>query len=146
MHSHFMFAICILFTALAVSPLVGQEPQRFVNMAKVEAGNFLTYRGAVREYILDNPGYTGTIAEPNLDLPGTYNNMGWSNQAASGEAWIFGDMAPGGLKIAVEKMDQPVNLGRNKNGVLESPVHGNTGIAVPGFVPSGQVAAVIANP
>lgn len=145
MHSNMMFAICVLLTALAVSSLIGQGSQRQTGMAEAQSGNFLVYRDAVREYIMNHPGHTGVIAETSLDLPGTFSNMGWNSEAASGEAWVYGDMAPEGLRRAIEKMDQPISVGQKEGGVLVSPVHGNTGIAVPGFVAAGQAAAVIEN-
>lgn len=145
MHSHLMFAVGVLILSLVISPLIGQESQRQAGMIEARAGNFLVYRDAVREYIMGNPGYTGTISESNLDLPDTFVNLGWSSQAASGEAWVYGEMPPGGLRRAADRIDRPITLGRNEGGVLISPAHGDTGIAVPGFVGAGQTAAVIKN-
>lgn len=145
MHSNIMFAIGIMLTALAASSLIGQDSQRHIGIAKAQSANFLVYRDAVRKYIMDHSGHTGIIDESNLDLPDTFVNMGWSNRAASGQAWVYGNMAPEGLRRAVEAKDQQINLGRKDGGVLISPVHGNTGIAVPGFVAAGQVAAVVEN-
>ena len=145
MHSNMMFAICVLLTALAASSLIGQDSQRQTGMAEAQSTNFIVYREAVREYIMNHSGHTGIISESDLDLPRTYKNMGWNSEADSGEAWVYGDMAPEGLRRTVEKMDQPISVGQKEGGVLVSPVYGNTSIAVPGFVAAGHVAAVIKN-
>lgn len=145
MHSQLMFAIAILLLALGITQMMGQDASRQPERAAVEGENFLTYKDAVREYIQNNPGYDGSINESALDLPGTYQNLGWSSEAESGEAWIYGDMPPGGLREAVESTGQAINLGRKEGGMLVSPVYGDTGISVPGFVSEGQAAAVVKN-
>lgn len=145
MHSHLMFAVGVLILTLAISPLIGQESQHQAGIVEAQAGNFLVYRNAVHEYIMNHPAYTGVINESDLDLPDTFVNLGWSSRAASGEAWVYGDMHPSGLRRTVDQVDQPITLGRKESGVLISPVHGNTGIPVPSFIAAGQMAAVIKN-
>lgn len=146
MYSNLVFTIGVLLLALAATPMIGRESQRDINMAEARAKSFLVYRAAVREYILEHPGYTGTINESDLDLPDMYADCGnWNGEANAGTVWIYGDMTPGGLRYAVDCLEEPINLGRKKAGAIISPVHGNTGIAVPGFVGEGQIVAVITN-
>lgn len=145
MYSHLMFAAGILLISLTITPMIGQDTHRQEGLAQARSGNFMVYRGAVRQYIMDHPGHTGTISDSDLDLPRTYKNMGWNSRADSGEAWVYGDMTHGGLRKIVSLSDQQINLGRKENGELVSPVHGDTGISVPSFVEAGQAAAVIKN-
>lgn len=146
MYSNLVFVVGILLIALAATPMIGQESQRDINRAEIQTGSFLVYRDAARQFIIDNPGYTGTLDESDLDLPDHYKGgENWNSRADSGTVWIYGDLPSGGLRHAVDQLDNPVNLGKKEGGTLVSPAHGNTGITVPGFVDEGQVAAVIKN-
>ena len=127
-------------------PLIGKDAGRHAKEQDIMMQNFLIYRDAVREYMAKNPGYDGTIGSSALDLSPTFNNLGgWDNRVESGTAWVYGDVPIGGLRHGVEKMDHPHNLGIKRGGELYSPIYGNTGISVPGFVSDGQVVAVIKN-
>jgi len=112
---------------------------------KAVAENFLVYRGAAREFIANNPGFDGTVSASSLDLPDGYNNLGWSCRANSGTLYVYGDLEAGGIRYTVNKLDGQINVGRKQGGTLVSPIHGDTGISVPGFVPPESAVAVVRN-
>lgn len=146
MYSNLVFLTGILLLVMSTIPLIGKKTEYQTRKPDIRIENFLAYRDAVREYMAEHPGYDGAIGSSSLDLPGTYNSQEWSNTVNSGTAWIYGDMPVGGLRHAVEKMDQPLNLGvKAETGYLVSPVYGDTGIYVPASVSVGQVVAVVKN-
>lgn len=145
MFSQYVFLTALLIISLLTVPLIGQQSDRAMREAKIVAENFLIYRGAAREFIAKNPGHDGTVSSGSLDLPTGYNNLGWNSEANSGTMYVYGELEPGGLLHAANEIDGQINLGKNEGGTLVSPIHGDTGISVPGFVPSGNVVAVIRN-
>lgn len=146
MYSNLVFLTGVFLMVMSTIPLIGKKAEYQTRKPNIRIENFIVYRDAVREYMAGHPGFDGTIGSSSLDLPGTYNNLGWSNTVNSGTAWIYGDMPAGGLRHAVEKMDQPLNLGvKAATGYLVSPVYGNTGIYVSPSVSVGQVVAVVKN-
>lgn len=145
MFTQYMFLTALLIISLLTVPLIGQQADRAVQKSEVAVGNFLTYRDAAREFIAMHPGYDGSVSSSSLDLPTGYNNLGWNSRANSGTMYVYGELGTGGLLHAVNKLDGQLNLGKKEGGTLVSPIHGDTGISVPGFVPSGNVVAVIRN-
>ena len=145
MFSQYMFLFGMLLVALATVPLIGEQSDRSVHRSEIEAENFLVYRSAAREFIAKNPGHDGFVSAGSLDLPSGYNDLGWSCRASSGTMYVYGELEPGGLLHAANELDGQVSLGKKEGGNLVSPIHGDTGISVPGFVPSGNVVAVIRN-
>lgn len=145
MISQYAFLAVVLIVSLLSVPLIGNKADYEARRADIYAENFLKYRDAVREFMAKKPGYDGAISSGSLDLPPQYENLGWNSEANTGTAYVYGDLNSGGLRHAIENMDQPINLGVKEGGNLISPVYGDTGISVPDFVAPGDVVAVIQN-
>jgi hypothetical protein len=105
----------------------------------VRVTNMLIYRNAVIAYAEANPSYAGVAADSALALPSWYRKMhGVNNYVVSGKGYVF---AQGRAELSNQlyQKTKTINVGINKNGVLMSPVAGNTGIALPSAIPLDAV-------
>jgi hypothetical protein len=137
-------AIFAMFFAAILALMPGPQP-RVDQKARVEAINYLVYRNAVDLYAVQNPGFSGTIPTSSLDIPGEWNNLrGWTNtvDASTGRVYVYGDIEKSGF-YHVAQISNSAAIGINDSGSLVHPIHGDSGVTVPSFVPDGNIVSVI---
>lgn len=117
------------------------------NLIKAQASvhNMLLYRQAAVAYYTANPSATGVIADASMTsyLPSGYaKNFNWVANISGGYAYVYtSDAAANSPMIAnvlAHATEGSYFAGKNVGGNIVSSLRGDTGIALPVFVPSGS--------
>lgn len=105
--------------------------------------SMLVYRNAVANYVSSNPGFSGVVADGSLNLPSWYvKPQGLGNYVVSGQSYTYYTEFIPGLAGELARRTESINVGTNRNGVLQSPNIANTGIVLPAPIPIGSVVLV----
>lgn len=115
------------------------EPERTVAaQADDLAQNMGLYRAAVADYAAAHAGFSGTVADAQLDLPSWYVRLPWwSNHVADGMVTVYAASAPPlGFAAELQRLSRYSMLaGEARGGRLYTPAFGDTGIVLPAAVP-----------
>jgi len=107
------------------------------------AQEFLEYRTMTSRFFENNPGYEGVIPLNNIPLPATMNFSGtWSNRIVSGIIYVYGPNLAGLLHTIVGKNNSP-RIGINRGGEIHYSNRETMGIAVPAFIPDGNIVSIV---
>ncbi len=140
--------IVLTFLLIAVGLIDHYKDQstRDADSASVDSisRGLLVYRSAASEFARDNPSFTGSPDEDDLNLPGWYSKpTGVTAFVAAGQSFTYyTGNAAAGLPAELVKTTRSGVVGVNRSGFLMSPSAGQTGISIPAAVPDGAVVAV----
>ncbi len=143
-----MKTLAALFTLLGVLAMV--MPETLINthmnepQARAVAVNFGVYRNAVNEFAIGRPNaFTGIpIPISLLDLPSGWKSMrSWTNRPDGGNLYVWGPVKEGEAAEIMKLLMNSYAVGIKRNGSLVN-AHG-TGIALPAFIPNGNIVSVI---
>ncbi|NDV26912.1 type IV pilus biogenesis protein PilM [Desulfovibrio sp. JC010] len=141
-----MFAV--LFTMLGLLAML--TPDSFLQhevkqgKAKAVAVNFGTYRNAVNDFAIARPNAFGGIPIPIslLDLPSGWKSMrAWTNRPDGGNIYVWGPVQGAEAGEIMDLFMESYAIGIKRSGSLVT-AHG-TGIALPSFIPNGNIVSVI---
>lgn len=134
--------VAMLFLSLTFLP--GPQPMRYeAQDLDTVTKNFAVYQSAAVAFYADNPGTVGVIPQGSLGLMPGYNAiLTWQNQVSGNVLYVY---FPNGQRLVVgvlEKMKNSRRVGLNTGGRLVSPLYGDLGVVLPGFIPEGSLVAV----
>lgn len=106
------------------------------------ATNYVIYRNAAIMCAVNNPAIAGTLTPAMLGLPSDWRALrSWKNRVEGNMLYVYGEATSQEI-VAVEKiLKGSFAVGVNRNNRLVT-AHG-TGVALPSFIPEGNVTTVI---
>lgn len=110
--------------------------------AQGQAGSFVTYRTAATKFAAGSPGFVGVVPTASLALPGHFVNQGlWTARMESGWVYVYGSPLAATVNGVLELMGDTEQVGLKQSGTLFSPLYGNTGTALPAWIPNGAIVS-----
>lgn len=135
----------LLAVSLAIN-VPAQEQQARTLTADVAATNFYAYRAAVINYLVANPGATGTIADGSLTfLPGYIRDARWTNVIQGGTLFVYstGTESIDSVTTIYQKGGNSLLIGKKAaSGNLVGATGIDSGIALPAAIPAGAITIV----
>lgn len=132
-------------------PLPGQRPFSATMPTSAKVGTlaeqWTAYRRAVNHYAESHKGVSAPTpcwSQTQLELNAS-PQIGWGCRITIGPTetvWVYGPVPSGAMRVATGLMDNPVNVGINRGGVLTPPNAPNFKIAVPVSISPGDLVSV----
>lgn len=118
--------------------------------AKAAAKNMLLYKQAATMYYTANPSATGVVADASLAtyLPAGYTkHYNWTANISGGYAYVYTSDLTAASATTIAKAlstlsDDSLLTGRKVGSNLVSSSRGDTGIALPAFVPNASPVSI----
>jgi len=142
-----MTALMGFVAVLSSLQYTSAAPQKNTMFVQVTVQNMLLYKQAAISYRIANPTATGVIADAALTsyLPSGYQKTAnWVANISGAYTYTYTSdvtvtQASGIGSALAKETDNSFFAGSNVAGVLYSSARGNTGIALPIFIPTGSI-------
>lgn len=134
-----VFAVLLGAIALySLQPQLGQSDESACTVAT----NYVVYRNAAITYAVNNPAIAGTLTPAMLGLPSDWRALrSWQNRVEGNTLYVYGSATSQEVVAVQNILKGSFAVGVNQNNHLVTS-HG-TGVALPSFIPEGNLTTVI---